>query len=132
MWWGMYYYAGWNGPVTRRVFQDMQDHGMTGILFCGGKSHPKMKRVGDKVELSYPNADQCMPVLKELGFDVAYYPRTLSSRLIALFGMEKDFKVRKYYGRPTVHYDVEKYPEALKPILRDIFRQIDVHAKEAG
>jgi len=133
MWWGMYYYSGWNGNITKRVFQDMLDHGMTGILYCDGKREPLMKKVDDKVELSFPNADRCMPVLKELGFrDVIYYPRLLSNKLIILFGMEKDFKPHKYYGTKNVLYKADRYPTALKPVLRDVFRQIDAHAKEAG
>ncbi len=133
MWWGMYYYGGWNGTITKRVFQDMRDHGMTGILYCDGKVEPVMKKVGDKVELTFPNADQCMPVIKELGFkDVIYYPRLLSNKLILLFGMEKGFKPHRYYGTKNVLYEVDKYPESLKPVLADLFRQIDAHAKQAG
>ena len=92
-WWGMYYYGGWNGNITKRVFADMLDHGMTGILYCDGKTQPGMKKVGERAELDLRAADQCMPLLREMGFrEVVYYPRLLSNKLIMLFDMAESFK----------------------------------------
>ena len=131
--WGMYYYGGWNGNITRRLFEDMLDHGLNTIMYGDGKIHPLVERVGDRAVLDFRAADQCMPLLKKLGFKhVVYYPRLLSNKLIMRFGMEEDFEPHSYYSTKTVLYKAEQYPESLKPVLKDVFRQIDEHAREAG
>jgi len=135
MWWGVYYYSGFN-PNTSRDFADLKAHGVNSILFCPpGHREPVLRREGDRVVASFPMADKAMAELKRQGFTrpVAYFPRLLSSRVLDMFNHVdgKQFKGASYYGQGCVRFSAQDYPEDLRLVLRDIFVQMTRHAVES-
>ena len=135
-WWGIYYY-GLKGEKTARDFADMKAHGVNSMLICPpGHVVPVLERVGDRVVASFPHTDKLMAELKRQGFNrpVPYYPRVLSCRVLDLFDRVDGvkFKAGDYYGQRCIDYKAEDYPEDLKAVLKDIFRQMVQHAKDAG
>ena len=134
-WWGIYYY-GLTGEKTAQDFADMKAHGVNSMLICPqGHVVPVLERVGDRVVASFPHTDKLMAELKRQGFNrqVPYYPRMLSCRVLDLFDRVDGvkFKPGDYYGQRCIDYKAEDYPEDLKEVLKDIFRQMVQHAKEA-
>jgi len=134
-WWGVYYYSGY-GPNTPRDFADMKAHGVNSMLFCPpAYADPLLVREEDRVKISFPVADKTMAELKRQGFrrPVAYFPRLLSCQVLRLFGrVDGDkFQAATYYGQPAVKYKAEDFPEDLKPVLMDVYRQMVHHAQQA-
>ena len=135
-WWGIYYY-GLTGEKTAQDFADMRAHGVNSMLICPpGHVSPVLERVGDRVVASFPHTDKLMAELKRQGFNrpVPYYPRMLSCRVLDLFDRVDGVKFvpGDYYGQRCIDYQADDYPEDLKEVLKDIFRQMVQHAKEAG
>ncbi len=134
-WWGVYYYSGFK-LHTPRDFADMKAHGVNSMLICPpGYADPVLERHGDTVVASFPLADAAMAELKRQGYQrpVAYFPRLLSSRILRLFDRVDGDKIlpETYYGQPAVRYKAEDFPEDLKPVLKDVYRQMVDHAREA-
>ena len=135
MWWGIYYYANYH-ENTPRDLADMREHGVNSMLVCPpGQQEPVLRREGDRVLASFPITDKIMAELKGQGFrrPLAYFPRLLSCRILQLFGRVDDatFTAMSYYGQPAVRYRGADFPEDLKPVLMDVFRQMVDHAKAA-
>jgi hypothetical protein len=136
MWWGVYYYSGFN-ETTPRDFADMKAHGVNSMLLCPpGHVEPVFERDGNSVKISFPQTDLAMAELKKQGFNrpVAYYPRFLSSRILQMFARIDGDKLKAYdyYGQLAVDFKAKDYPEDLKLVLKDVFRQMVLHAKEAN
>ncbi|MCE5340881.1 MAG: DUF6067 family protein [Planctomycetaceae bacterium] len=136
MWWGVYYYSGFN-ENTPRDFADMKAHGVNSMLICPpGHVEPVLERDGNTVKISFPQTDLAMAELKKQGFNrpVAYYPRFLSSRILQMFNRVdgQKFKAYDYYGQAAVDFKAKDFPDDLKPVLQDVFRQMVKHAKEAN
>jgi len=136
IWWGVYYYPGFN-ENTPRDFADMKAHGVNAMLICPpGNREPALERQGDRIAVSFPLTDKAMAEFVRQGFErpAAYYPRMLSCRVLDLFGRVdgETFKRATYYGQQAVEYRAEDFPEDLKPVLMDLFRQMVAHSKEAG
>ena len=135
-WWGIYYYS-LPSEKTAQDFADMKAHGVNSMLFCPpGHVSPVLERVGNRVVASFPHTDKLMAEFKRQGFrgPVPYYPRLLSCRVLDLFNRVdgKKFKPADYYGQRCIDYRAQDYPEDLKEVLKDLFRQMVRHAKEAG
>ncbi len=134
-WWGVYYYAGFNDN-TPRDFADMKAHGVNSLLICPpGNREPVLERQGDRVVASFPLSDKAMAEMQRQGFDrpVAFYPRLLSCRVLRMFGRIDGERIKdtSYYGQQAAQYKAEDFPEDLKPVLKDLFRQMVEHAKDA-
>ena len=134
-WWGVFYY-GTHAEKTSQDFADMKAHGVNSMLVCPpGHRVPVLERKGDRVVASFPETDKLMAELKRQGFrgPISYFPRLLSCRVLELFDRVdgKKFKHADYYGQSCVNYKAEDYPEDLKEVLKDVFRQMVRHAKAA-
>ena len=135
-WWGVYYYPGF-GPDAPRDFADMRAHGVNAMLFCPpAYADPILEREGDRVRVSFPLADKAMKELARQGFrgPIAYFPRLLGSQVLRLFDRVDGDTLRptEYYGQPAVQFQANEFPEDLKPVLRNVYRQMVAHAREAG
>ena len=131
----MYYYPGFNDN-TPRDFADMKAHGVNSMLICPpGAREPVLERRGESVVASFPLTDKAMAELQRQGFDrpVAYFPRLLSCRLLHMFGRVDGERIKSttYYGTQAAQYKAEDYPEDLKGVLKDLFRQMVQHAQDA-
>ena len=136
MWWGIYYYPTFNAN-TPRDFADMKAHGVNSMLICPpGNREPVLERKGDKVIASFPATDKAMAELQRQGFrgPIAYFPRMLSCRILRMFGRIDGKKITdlRYYGQLSASYKAEDFPDDLKPVLADVFKQMVRHAKEAN
>lgn len=136
MWWGVFYYPGFNAS-TPRDFADMKAHGVNSMLICPpGNREPVLTKQGDKVVASFPLADKAMAELNRQGFErpVAFFPRMLSCRILRMFGRidGKKFENVSYYGQSAVKFQAKDFPDDLKPVLKDLYRQMVDHAKQAG
>ncbi len=135
-WWGMYYYPGFH-EHTPRDFADMKLHGVNAMLVCPpGIVEPVLKRQGNRVVASFPNTDKLMAELQRQGFQrpTPYYPRLLSCRVLRMFNRVDGRKIKDadYYGQQAVSYQAKDFPDDLKPVMKDLYRQMVQHAHEAN
>ena len=134
-WWGVYYYSGFNSD-TPRDFADMRAHGVNSMLLCPpGNSEPVLERRGNRVMVSFESTNKAMAELNRQGFrgPVAYFPRMLSCRVLRMFGRIDGERIKEaeYYGQRAVSYKAEDFPDDLKPVMKDLYRQMVKHARDA-
>jgi len=135
-WWGVYYYPSFH-ENTPRDFADMKSHGVNSMLICPpGIVEPVLERQGDRVVASFPTTDKLMAELKRQNFQrpTPYFPRLLSCRVLQMFDRIDGQKIKEetYYGQQAVSYQAEDFPDDLKPVMKDLFRQMVQHAHEAN
>ena len=135
-WWGIYYYPGFN-ENTPRDFADMKSHGVNAMLICPpGNREPVLERRGDRVVASFPMTDKAMAELKRQGFQrpTPYFPRLLSCRVLRMFDRIDGQRIKEasYYGQPAASYQAKDFPKDLKPVMKDLYRQVVRHAREAN
>ena len=119
MWWGVYYY-GLHRETTGRDFADMKSHGVNSMLICPPHGELALRRAGDRIIVDLSQSDMLMAELKRQGYNhsVAYFARHLAPRVLNAFGQSAGDKP-------------EDFPDDLKPVLKDIYRQMVKHAEEA-